>query len=73
MSFLVPVMHNYLLSKDILVNVEKFTCLLITDDYLASIAKFEDNRGRGFHLFSFMSQTIFQRTQGVRCVQIYTG
>ena len=28
--------------------------------------------GRGFH-FSFMTKTIFERTQGVRCVQTYTG
>ena len=29
--------------------------------------------GRGYRLCSFMTQTVFERTQGVWCVQTYTG
>ena len=32
-----------------------------------------DNPGRGTNLSSFMTQTVFERTQGVWCVQTYTG
>ena len=31
------------------------------------------NPGRGYRLCSFMTQTVFERTQGVWCVQTYTG
>ena len=34
---------------------------------------YHKNPGRGYRLCSFMTQTVFERTKGVWCVQTYTG